>query len=306
MALVAVALVGVELRGHGPLATLVLPAAEAAGHRHDVGVAELCKRLGREGRPDAAGAVHDERRVVIGDLASIWDSRWPRGMCSAPGRAPCSYSSGSRTSSRTVPGRRRMSSAVAVSTSRISLLALANRSRKLDMVEKPTWWVGIALRPQSADSSPDQARHDLRQEVADRAPQHDVGEHVHLGGLGVQDDHVGAVALGDRAPRWPPGTPPRVVPTASRTSASSATVKARSMTSGTSDWPKEIVADLRMPPHVRQGGSSSPASHAGERSLHRCGLTAAHARRRGASCRGPRSRGQDQCPPADGARRRSA
>ena len=43
----------------------------------------------------------------------------PRGMWTAPGMAPCSYSSGSRTSSTTAPGRRRSSSAAAVSTSRI-------------------------------------------------------------------------------------------------------------------------------------------------------------------------------------------
>src|SRR5262245_27761463 len=55
----------------------------------------------------------------------------PRGMWTAPGIAPCSYSSGSRTSSTTAPGCRRISSAVAVSTSRISDLAAASSSRKL-------------------------------------------------------------------------------------------------------------------------------------------------------------------------------
>ena len=34
---------------------------------------------------------------------------------------------------------------------------------------------------------------------------------------------------------------------------------ARSMTSGTSAWPKEIVSLLRIPPHTSHGGSSSPA-----------------------------------------------
>ncbi len=54
---------GEDLRG-APVAALVLPLVEAAGHRDDVGVAELGERLGGEGRADAAGAVHDDRRVA--------------------------------------------------------------------------------------------------------------------------------------------------------------------------------------------------------------------------------------------------
>ena len=42
-------------------------------------------------------------------------------------------------------------------------------------------------------------------------------------------------------------------------SASSDARIAPSMTSGTSAWPKEMVALLRMPPQTRHGGSSSPA-----------------------------------------------
>ena len=38
-----------------------------------------------------------------------------------------------------------------------------------------------------------------------------------------------------------------------------AAASARIRSSSTRFWPKEIVADLRMPPHERQGGSSSPA-----------------------------------------------
>jgi hypothetical protein len=57
----------------------------------------------------------------------------PRGMCTAPGIAPCSYSSGSRTSRTTAFGRRRSSSAWAVSTSRTSALVAASNSRKLGM-----------------------------------------------------------------------------------------------------------------------------------------------------------------------------
>src|SRR5918996_5157082 len=86
----------------------------------------------------------------------------PRGMWTAPGMAPCSYSSGSRTSSTTAPGRRRNSSASAVPTSRISDLVAASSSRKLGMgdpldtigviavnlsaTEKSTEWVNNLLR----------------------------------------------------------------------------------------------------------------------------------------------------------------
>ena len=68
MTAVTVALFGVEHRGRDPVAALVLPAAEAAGHRHDVGVAEVLQRLGRERRAVAAGAVDDDRRVAVGEL----------------------------------------------------------------------------------------------------------------------------------------------------------------------------------------------------------------------------------------------
>ena len=50
------------------------------------------------------------------------------------------------------------------------------------------------------------------------------------------------------------------------------------MTSGTSDCPNEIVADLRMPPHVRQGGSSSPAATRASAFSMGARLAAAHAR----------------------------
>ena len=55
-------------------------------------------------------------------------SRVPRGMCTAPGRAPCSYSSGSRTSRITVGPVAISSSAAAGSTSRMDDLALASIS----------------------------------------------------------------------------------------------------------------------------------------------------------------------------------
>jgi hypothetical protein len=51
----------------------------------------------------------------------------------------------------------------------------------------------------------------------------------------------------------------KVVPIASSRSASAAAFSARSISSGTSDWPKEIVSLFRMPPQSRQCGSGSPA-----------------------------------------------
>ena len=68
VALVAVALIGGEVLGDAPVAALVLPLVEAAGHRGDVGVAELGERLGRERRPDAGGAVDQDLGVLVGDL----------------------------------------------------------------------------------------------------------------------------------------------------------------------------------------------------------------------------------------------
>ena len=79
VAAVAVALLGGERVGRDPVAALVLPAAEAAGHRHDVAVAELLQRLGRERGADAAGAVDDDGGVVVGDACSRPGSRGGRG-----------------------------------------------------------------------------------------------------------------------------------------------------------------------------------------------------------------------------------
>jgi hypothetical protein len=67
VALVAVALLGRQDLGRGPVAALVLPLVEAAGHRHDVLVADLGERLGREGRAHAAGAVDHDRRRLVGE-----------------------------------------------------------------------------------------------------------------------------------------------------------------------------------------------------------------------------------------------
>ena len=67
MALVPVALIGGQDDRLLPRPALVLPAAEAAVHRHDVRVAELLKGAGGEGRAHAAGAVHDDGRGPIGE-----------------------------------------------------------------------------------------------------------------------------------------------------------------------------------------------------------------------------------------------
>ena len=67
-----------------------------------------------------------------------------------------------------------------------------------------------------------------------------------------------------------------LVPMASMRSQFRAARSARAMSSGTRPWPKEIVADFRMPPHVRHGGSSSPAcTRASARSI---GARSPHAR----------------------------
>src|SRR5436305_13884595 len=69
-------------------------------------------------------------------------------MCNAPGMAPCSYSSGSRTSSTTAAGCARSSSAVAVSTSRIACLVCWSNSRKL-----ATAWLLVGTSPKAYSGS---------------------------------------------------------------------------------------------------------------------------------------------------------
>ena len=100
VAVIRGSLLGVQLRGHRPLATLVLPPTEAARHRHHVGVAELAERLRRECGPRAAGAVDDDAACRGRGPCLRSATRGGHGGCGcAPGSAPCSYSSGSRTSS---------------------------------------------------------------------------------------------------------------------------------------------------------------------------------------------------------------
>src|SRR3984957_11363854 len=67
--------------------------------------------------------------ALSGSLPSTWNSRWPRGRCTALGMAPCSYSSGSRTSRKVVPPSARIRSAAGGSTSRMDFFASFRRSR---------------------------------------------------------------------------------------------------------------------------------------------------------------------------------
>ena len=68
---------------------------------------------------------------LSGIRPSIEDSRLPRGRWTEPARAPCSYSSGSRTSRRIVPGRASSASASSVVISRMAALAAASISLKV-------------------------------------------------------------------------------------------------------------------------------------------------------------------------------
>ena len=68
---------------------------------------------------------------LSGIRPSIEDSRLPLGRCTEPASAPCSYSSGSRTSRTIVPAMAISSSASAVVISRTAALALASISLKV-------------------------------------------------------------------------------------------------------------------------------------------------------------------------------
>ena len=68
MTAIPVALLGSERGGRDPGTPLVLPAAEAAGDRDDVWVAELLERVGGERRPVPTGAEHHERLVLGAEL----------------------------------------------------------------------------------------------------------------------------------------------------------------------------------------------------------------------------------------------
>ena len=75
--------------------------------------------------------------ALSGSLPSTWNSRWPRGRWTASGRAPCSYSSGSRTSRKVTPPPSSRACASAWSTSRMDFLASFSRSRGVGTLEPP-------------------------------------------------------------------------------------------------------------------------------------------------------------------------
>src|SRR6476469_2143805 len=132
---------------------------------------------------------------------STWLSRWPRGMWTAPGSAPWSYSSGSRTSRTTVPVTLRRSSASAGSTSVIRALVWARRSRKLAMVKAYRWGrdsgqaAGARCRAEAGDEASGQGD-EGGEEIGDGPDQDRVGEAVHPCGLAVDDDDPRADRLG--------------------------------------------------------------------------------------------------------------
>ncbi len=139
--------------------------------------------------------------------------------------------------------------------------------------------------------------HQRGQHLADRAPDHHIGQVVHGRGLPLT---MMTPAPGPRRAarrrRW--GRRDSVEPTASSRSQDRAAASARRRSAGTRLCPKLIVADLRMPPQRRQGGSSSPPPHPFDRRLHRaCGRRTTGTPPR-ASCRGPRRRDLGPSPPA--------
>src|ERR1700733_8678388 len=79
---------------------------------------------------------------LSGSLPSTWNSRWPRGRWTALGRAPCSYSSGSRTSRKVTPPPSSRACASAWSTSRMDAFASLRRSRGV-----ATLYLRVAVRP---------------------------------------------------------------------------------------------------------------------------------------------------------------
>ena len=67
MSLVAIALFAAQGDRRRPRAALVFPLAEAAGHADDVGETEFAERLCGKSAANAAGAIHDDRRLLVED-----------------------------------------------------------------------------------------------------------------------------------------------------------------------------------------------------------------------------------------------
>ena len=128
MALVAVALGRRERLRSRPGTVVVLPLVESADHRLHVGVPQVTHGLGGEGRPDSPGAVDDDRRRLVGQLPLDLELEVATGQVDGVGEAPCSYSSGSRTSRKVTPPPSSSACASAWSTSRMDFLASFSRS----------------------------------------------------------------------------------------------------------------------------------------------------------------------------------
>ena len=176
VALVAVALLGAEGARRLPLAALVLPLVEAAGHRDHVGVAELGQRLGREGRAHAAGAVARPGGCRgRGRGPRCWTRGGPGGCAAPPGMAPCSNSSGSRTSSTTVPGACAQlvgGGGVDLADLGFGLLEQVSEGGHLYLCSVPAAPKGYRTGQQSSQAVIPAPRR-CGQDLADRAPQDD-------------------------------------------------------------------------------------------------------------------------------------
>ena len=129
MALVAVALLGVEGPRRRPGTSVVLPAVEATDERRP----RRCSRVrpwSWPRKPTARRRRSTRRpgRDLSGMRPSTENSSWPRGRCTAPGMAPCSYSSGSRTSRNTTRSSSSSGCTSSACASRIAALASFNNS----------------------------------------------------------------------------------------------------------------------------------------------------------------------------------
>ena len=224
-------------------------------------------------------------------------------MCIAPGIAPCSYSSGSRTSSTTVPGaRRRSSGAGGVDLADLRSWSSASSSRKLRHGRKPTSRSGFRYQSDRRIQAVARARDHVREikgstSLIEPRSTTSARSSISVGSafrmitdapLRLRDRHhaggrdTRSASCRPRAARRTPRPP----------------CSARSMTSGTRLWPNEIVADLRIPPQVaaRRVLLAGIAPGRAPRSIG-AAVAAAQAHHSCASCRAPRPPGSDRCPP---------
>ena len=142
MPLVTVALFRGEHARCFPGKALVLPAVETAGHADDVGVTELSEGLSCERAADPAGAVDDDRCVVVRYAARNLDLQETTRDVDGPLEGALARTRPVRVR----PGQRSrassgISAASAGSTSVMLERAVFNRSRKLGIASKtlPAW-----------------------------------------------------------------------------------------------------------------------------------------------------------------------